>query len=177
MRPVEPSRDAVTRLIPAHRDPAEYLQYLAQLEEYRLQSAGQGESAPSPSRVLGRAGTGGLWKVLGLALAAAVLAGAAISLVDLSSRPGDLEPSGSALDRADPILTPYAPVIISRETSAPTSPNPQSHVVDRGETLTSIAGRYGVSVEAIAVLNGLEDTDAIFAGQRLTIPAATGRTE
>ncbi len=47
------------------------------------------------------------------------------------------------------------------------------HVVRRGQTLGSIARKYGVSVEALRAANGLRG-DVIFVGQRLTIPAAGG---
>lgn len=173
MGPVETSSGAPRRLIPAHRDPAEYLQYLAQLEEHRAQPDGHDEHATSASRVAGRVWAGRLWKALGLAATATALVGAAILLADLSSRPGGLDAPVSALQGAAPILTPYEPVVTDRNTTTPE----QLHVVDRGETLTSIAARYGVSVRAIAALNGLEDTDAILAGQLLTIPAATETAE
>ena len=47
-----------------------------------------------------------------------------------------------------------------------------AHVVRRGETLWSIARRYGTTVQAIARLNGLSNARFIYAGQRLTIPTA-----
>jgi LysM repeat protein len=45
------------------------------------------------------------------------------------------------------------------------------HVVQWGETLFSIARRYGTSVEAICAANGVADPTRICAGQRLTIPS------
>jgi LysM repeat protein len=56
------------------------------------------------------------------------------------------------------------------------------HVVQRGETLSSIASRYGTTAQAIARANGLRNANYIYAGQRLTIPTgsagstATGST-
>lgn len=44
------------------------------------------------------------------------------------------------------------------------------HVVQRGETLYSIANRYGVSMYRIAEANGLTNLNAIYPGQRLIIP-------
>ena len=48
------------------------------------------------------------------------------------------------------------------------------HVVAWGETLFSIARRYGTTVEAISAVNGITDPTRVYAGQRLTIPAASG---
>ena len=48
------------------------------------------------------------------------------------------------------------------------------HVVRRGETLSSIAARYGTTVQAIATVNGLRSANVIYVGQRLTIPSEAG---
>lgn len=45
-----------------------------------------------------------------------------------------------------------------------------THVVAAGETLLSIAIRYGVTVDEIIALNELNNPNAIFIGQRLLIP-------
>ena len=50
------------------------------------------------------------------------------------------------------------------------------HVVRRGETLYSIAVRYGTSVSAIVSANGLRNANFIYSGQRLVIPGASGGT-
>ena len=49
--------------------------------------------------------------------------------------------------------------------------SPPVHVVRRGETLYSIARRYGTTVEALMRANGLTDPTRIYAGQRLVVPA------
>ena len=51
-------------------------------------------------------------------------------------------------------------------------PPPQMtvHIVQRGETLFSIARRYGLTVDAITHANGIPDPRQIYAGQRLIIP-------
>ena len=46
------------------------------------------------------------------------------------------------------------------------------HVVGQGETLSSIARRYGVSAWAIARHNGIVNPSRIYVGQRLVIPAS-----
>lgn len=47
------------------------------------------------------------------------------------------------------------------------------HVVRKGENLTLIAKRYGVSMEAVARVNHISDTNHLVAGQRLTIPSVS----
>jgi LysM repeat protein len=47
-----------------------------------------------------------------------------------------------------------------------------SHTVKAGETLSSIAGRYGVSVSALASYNGIANPNLLRRGQVLRIPTA-----
>jgi LysM repeat protein len=44
------------------------------------------------------------------------------------------------------------------------------HIVQAGESLLTIAARYGVTVRDLATHNGLTNWDLIFVGQRLVIP-------
>ena len=46
----------------------------------------------------------------------------------------------------------------------------QIHIVKDGETLTSIAAYYGVSIDAIVTANNLTDQNSIYVGDRLIIP-------
>ena len=58
---------------------------------------------------------------------------------------------------------------------AQASPPVQSnatHVVAWGETLFSIARRYGTTVETICAANAIGNPSSIYAGQRLIIPTA-----
>jgi len=48
------------------------------------------------------------------------------------------------------------------------------HVVQRGETLSSIAWRYGTTVSAIVRANGLRNPNFVWVGQRLRIPGGGG---
>jgi len=48
------------------------------------------------------------------------------------------------------------------------------HVVRAGESLTTIAQKYGTTAAAIASANGLANQNFIYAGQRLTIPGSGG---
>ncbi len=47
------------------------------------------------------------------------------------------------------------------------------HIVQRSETLLSIARRYGSTVDAIAHANGIPDPRQIYVGQRLVIPVSS----
>src|SRR5258706_16432950 len=46
------------------------------------------------------------------------------------------------------------------------------HTVREGETLTSIANRYRISVNALIAANNITDPNALYAGQNLLIPSA-----
>jgi LysM repeat protein len=63
------------------------------------------------------------------------------------------------------------------EPTAMTEPTPgtgeeTTYVVQRGDTLYSIARRYGTTVQAIAARNGIANPSLISVGQKLTIPAS-----
>lgn len=65
-----------------------------------------------------------------------------------------------------PVPAPAAPAVPPAEAAAAV------HVVQRGENLTTIARRYGVSVGAIVAANGIANPSRIFGGQQLTIPGS-----
>jgi N-acetylmuramoyl-L-alanine amidase len=48
-----------------------------------------------------------------------------------------------------------------------------AHVVRRGETVTAIARRYGVSVASVLVVNHLRSRTTIYPGRRLLIPVGS----
>jgi LysM repeat protein len=56
--------------------------------------------------------------------------------------------------------------------SSPKSGNGNSHVVARGETLTSIAKQYNVSVSDLQKFNHIDNPLKLQAGQTLLIPAS-----
>ena len=90
-------------------------------------------------------------------------------------------PAGSGGPAASHIVS--SPIPVASPTASPTqgstpaaSPTtapsgPTTHVVVRGETLSGIASRYGVTVDAILAANNLKDKNYITIGQRLIIPA------
>lgn len=57
--------------------------------------------------------------------------------------------------------------------AAPTASCPAVHVVQRGETLSHIALRYGTTVRYLATTNGIANPSRIYTGQRLTVPCGT----
>ncbi len=63
---------------------------------------------------------------------------------------------------AAPVETPAAPLI------------PKIHIVQDGETLTSIANDYGMSVERLLQANSVVDPGYIYVGQELVIPDISG---
>jgi len=52
--------------------------------------------------------------------------------------------------------------------------NGMVHIVKAGETLSHLARRYSVTVNALAAANGLSNASYIYVGQRIYIPAANG---
>jgi nucleoid-associated protein YgaU len=110
--------------------------------------------------------------LLVLVLAACIGLGAAMLVPGIA----DTEPPGSTIPPPaqtptpppPPAATPAATATPSRNPSL--SPTPRIHVVARGENLTQIATRYGVTVEAIVRANGIADPNLIEPGQRLIIP-------
>jgi murein DD-endopeptidase MepM/ murein hydrolase activator NlpD len=77
------------------------------------------------------------------------------------SVPSPVTPAEPAVEPAGPEIPPPA---------VPATPEPRIHVVERGETLTAIARRYGTTVPALVEANRLADPDRLEVGQRLTFP-------
>ena len=57
--------------------------------------------------------------------------------------------------------------------AAPERQGTTIHIVQWGETLSIIAGRYGVTVSAIVLANGISNPNYIYAGQMLVIPTGS----
>lgn len=77
--------------------------------------------------------------------------------------------------RADqPLVVGQTVPVISRTGSATARPaTGRPHLVMPGETLLTIAPRYGLSPRELAEANGLAANDYVFAGQRLRVPDET----
>lgn len=79
------------------------------------------------------------------------------------------------LARVNGIINPNRIYVGQRLVIPRRRPPGRVHIVRPGETLTTIAWRYGVSVWAIARANGITNLNYIYVGQRLTIPGARPR--
>lgn len=78
--------------------------------------------------------------------------------------------------RIGQILTIPGPQGGTAPTTDSPTPSTTAHIVSAGETLASIAGRYGTTVEAIASANGITNPSQIFVGTQLTIGGASPAT-
>ncbi|MGZ3586175.1 MAG: LysM peptidoglycan-binding domain-containing protein [Candidatus Limnocylindrales bacterium] len=87
-----------------------------------------------------------------------------------SATPSSAAPSQSA--SAPPSASPSGSAKPSGSARASASPgsSPLTYVVQRGDTLASIATRFGVTVQAIVAANSLADPNHIETGQHLIIP-------
>jgi LysM repeat protein len=71
-----------------------------------------------------------------------------------------------------PILT-----TTSTTTIPPSTTRPQRfYEIQEGDTLTEIADRFGVPIQAIMRLNAISDQNAIYAGQLIELPERTPPT-
>jgi LysM repeat protein len=70
--------------------------------------------------------------------------------------------TASPTEEPSPTVTP----------SATARRRPSSHVIQAGETLSEIAELYDVEMDALMNLNGIQNADAIYVGQELSIPGA-----
>ncbi len=77
----------------------------------------------------------------------------------------------------DPASTPAVVLVTptTDEALVQVSPTPldiptTSYTVKRGENLTQIAERYGLTVEQLAALNGINNPNNIEVGQRIKVP-------
>src|SRR6266511_106352 len=82
-------------------------------------------------------------------------------------RPGTMigESTPSPANAAAPAMSPSHPAAAGN-----------THIVARGETLTSIAKMYKVTVDELQQANHIEDGRKLQAGQTITIPTATTPT-
>ena len=65
---------------------------------------------------------------------------------------------------------PAEPAATAAPAEAPAAAKPVSYVVVRGDSLSRIAKRFGVTQQALMAANGLKEADRLEAGASLTIP-------
>jgi LysM repeat protein len=106
----------------------------------------------------------------------------------VTSQPGTAPVGTSAVGEGTPTVQPSAPeegtpAEPSATAEAPAETQPPSssssgevvwHTVQSGETLSSIARRYGTTWQAIAKANNLSNPNNIYVGQKLKIPSGGG---
>lgn len=111
---------------------------------------------------------------------------AAPASIDLETTPGDSPRTATGNDGAGlpPTFTPAPPTIrddvatVVIETNSagtpivttPETAAQQTYTVQTGDTLAEIAATFGVSVEALAEANNIDDVDQIEVGNVLVIP-------
>jgi murein DD-endopeptidase MepM/ murein hydrolase activator NlpD len=67
-------------------------------------------------------------------------------------------------------------VVARAQTEKPTvqPPSPPVHIIESGDNLTYIAEQYGVTIEALRVVNHLRNADVLKVGEELIIPGGEG---
>ena len=80
---------------------------------------------------------------------------------------------GTAQSAATPATAATAVPAAAQPTSQSTTQGATvTHTVQAGETLSSIARRYGTTWQAIAQANGIQNPNQIYVGQQLKIPSS-----
>src|SRR5690606_804500 len=72
-----------------------------------------------------------------------------------------------------PIEEPSAP---PAPAPAPPAPVSTTYLIKSGDTITSIAARFGVSIRSVLDANGLTRASIIYAGRTLVIPGVSSGT-
>jgi len=71
-------------------------------------------------------------------------------------------------------LPPLRTTVAAATTLPPTTTTvPTEYIVQKGDSLTSIAKQFGVTVAQLVAANNIQNADHIEEGQRLTIPPPT----
>jgi LysM repeat protein len=65
------------------------------------------------------------------------------------------------------------PAVVATSTTTTLAPRPATHTVASGETLSSIAGLFGLQASDLATYNGITNVNHVFVGEVLKIPPAT----
>ena len=139
--------------------------------------------AARPLRRRRLAMTGATLLVVGAAGAAISTRGFGLTAADLPT-PGPSGAAGESATRpttrptASPSATPSPRSSASSRASSPTPPaatatpqgTPHVYVAQKGDSLSRIAARFGVTIEALMAANGLANPNVVNIGQVLVIP-------
>jgi LysM repeat protein len=135
-----------------------------------LEETPAGESTPSTSDIQKTA--------MANSATAQAAAGGAVDTAD--GTPTASPPPPTTLPTPIPLTTAPATAVstaVPAPTTAPSSSATEvTYVVQRGDTLYSIARRYGTTVQAVAARNGIANPSLIRVGQTLTIPTSGAST-
>lgn len=146
------------------------------------------QAKPAPSRKAGAPARSWLallpWfgLLLGLVLASIVVYGFAtgsLSLPRLGGQPEDQPtPAATGIVGSTPtVMVIETSLPAPTETRPPTeTPAPLTHVVETGESLLSIAEKYGITVTELIEANELTEADVLRVGQELKIPGSAAET-
>jgi LysM repeat protein len=101
------------------------------------------------------------------------------SIMDANDLPDPMIQVGQELIIPETGPTPAATAEISETPQALTAPEPETmtYVVQEGDSLSEIAGRFNVSLDAIMEANGIANPDSLREGQTLVIPGRLISTE
>jgi LysM repeat protein len=101
------------------------------------------------------------------------------SIMDANDLPDPMIQVGQELIIPETGPTPAASAEISETPQALTAPEPETmtYVVQEGDSLSEIAGRFNVSLDAIMEANGIANPDSLREGQTLVIPGRLISTE
>ena len=91
---------------------------------------------------------------------------------EASLQPSVVMPPVATPDRTER-LTPMRPPVVSQPavSAKPWIKDTKTYVVNRGDTMSGIAKRFGVDMPEILRLNGLSNPNRIRVGQKLVVPA------
>lgn len=103
------------------------------------------------------------------------------SIMDANDLPDPMIQVGQELIIPEPEIgpTPAASAEVLETPQALTAPEPETstYVVQEGDSLSEIAGRFNVSLDAIMEANGIANPDSLRQGQTLVIPGRLTSTE
>ncbi len=93
-------------------------------------------------------------------------------LISLPSTLGTPSRSNTNTPRTNPAITMSPATVAALGTRGAAGTLPALHVVAKGETLRSVAARYGLPVETLASVNALPEKAVLKTGEKLNLPRA-----